>query len=79
MVLGGALAEAEPLVAAVRGVLYERCLPMATSELTITAATSGADAGLLGAGHAAVRELAAGGRPMPLAGAAARCPLPTAP
>ncbi|MGX1675641.1 hypothetical protein [Streptomyces sp. NPDC055400] len=31
--LGGALAAAEPLVVAVRGVLYERCLPLATSDL----------------------------------------------
>ncbi|GAA1091110.1 MULTISPECIES: ROK family transcriptional regulator [Streptomyces violaceusniger group] len=72
VVLAGALAEAEPLVAAVRGMLYERCLPMATSELTITAATSGADAGLLGAGHAALRELAPGSRPVPMAPAAPR-------
>ncbi|MFK8844546.1 ROK family protein [Streptomyces sp. Ac-502] len=61
VVLGGALAAAEPLVAAVRGVLYERCLPMATSELAIVAASCGPDAGLLGAGHAALRELAAEG------------------
>ncbi|MDJ1132458.1 ROK family transcriptional regulator, partial [Streptomyces iconiensis] len=59
VVLGGALAEAEPLVAAVRGMLYERCLPMTTSDLTIAASVSGPDAGLLGAGHAALRELTA--------------------
>ncbi|RCG19825.1 ROK family transcriptional regulator [Streptomyces diacarni] len=58
VVLGGALAEAEPLVAAVRGMLYERCLPMTTSDLVITASATGPDAGLLGAGHAALRELA---------------------
>ncbi|GAA2099572.1 ROK family protein [Streptomyces albiaxialis] len=57
VLLGGALAEAEPLVAAVRAMLYERCLPMATGDLTIEAASSGPDAGLLGAGHAALREL----------------------
>ncbi|MFI9045308.1 ROK family protein [Streptomyces sp. NPDC053427] len=57
VILGGALSGAEPLVAAVRGMLYERCLPMATSELTIKAAVCGPDAGLLGAGHAALREL----------------------
>ncbi|UQA91744.1 ROK family transcriptional regulator [Streptomyces halobius] len=60
VILGGALSGAEPLVAAVRGMLYERCLPMATRELTIDAAAFGPDAGLLGAGHAALRELAAG-------------------
>ncbi|MDC7335967.1 hypothetical protein PQR15_04805 [Streptomyces lydicus] len=31
-----------------RGTLYERCLPMATSELAIDAAVHGPDAGLLG-------------------------------
>ncbi|MGI5466549.1 ROK family protein [Streptomyces sp. CA-132043] len=58
VVLGGALSGAEPLVAAVRGVLYERCLPMATSELAITAATGGPDAGLTGAGLAALQSAA---------------------
>ncbi|MFI0259084.1 ROK family protein [Streptomyces sp. NPDC017056] len=65
VILGGALSAAEPLVAAVRGVLYERCPPMATSELAIAAAGCGPDAGLLGAGHAALRELVAdGGLPL---------------
>lgn len=50
VVLGGAMATAEPLVAAVRGVLYERCLPLATADLEITTTVTGADAGLLGAG-----------------------------
>ncbi|MGW8400150.1 ROK family protein [Streptomyces lydicus] len=62
VVVGGALAAAQPLVAAVRGTLYERCLPMATSELAIDAAVHGPDAGLLGAGHAVLR-LAAGTAP----------------
>lgn len=56
VVLGGALAAAEPLVAAVRGVLYERCLPMATAGLEITTTVSGRDAGLLGAGLTALRD-----------------------
>ncbi|MEV0369076.1 ROK family transcriptional regulator [Streptomyces sp. NPDC050636] len=69
VILGGALSGAEPLVAAVRGMLYERCLPMATRELTIDAAAGGPDAGLLGAGHAALRELAAAdGLRAPVAG-----------
>ncbi|MGG7570414.1 ROK family protein [Streptomyces sirii] len=59
VVLGGALAGAQPLVAAVRGTLYERCLPMATSELTIDAAACGPDAGLLGAGRSVLRRTAA--------------------
>ncbi|WP_055534461.1 ROK family transcriptional regulator, partial [Streptomyces alboniger] len=43
--LGGVLATAEPLVAAVRGVLYERCLPLATADLEITTTVTGVDAG----------------------------------
>jgi predicted NBD/HSP70 family sugar kinase len=56
VVLGGALAAAEPLVAAVRGVLYERCLPLATADLEITTTVTGPDAGLLGAGLTALRH-----------------------
>ncbi|MFE6402859.1 ROK family transcriptional regulator [Streptomyces alboflavus] len=54
--LGGALATAEPLVAAVRGVLYERCLPVCTADLEITTTVTGPDAGLLGAGLTALRR-----------------------
>ncbi|MGB8945625.1 MAG: ROK family protein, partial [Streptomyces sp.] len=54
--LGGVLATAEPLVAAVRGVLYERCLPLATADLEITTTVTGRDAGLLGAGLTALRQ-----------------------
>ncbi|MYW63031.1 ROK family protein [Streptomyces sp. SID8379] len=54
--LGGVLATAEPLVAAVRGVLYERCLPLATADLEITTTSAGADAGLLGAGLTALHH-----------------------
>ncbi|MGW0736859.1 ROK family transcriptional regulator [Streptomyces sp. NPDC002851] len=54
--LGGALSTAEPLVAAVRGVLYERCLPLATADLEITTTVTGRDAGLLGAGLTALRR-----------------------
>ncbi|MEU7580924.1 ROK family transcriptional regulator [Streptomyces sp. NPDC041068] len=56
VVLGGVLATAEPLVAAVRGVLYERCLPVATADLEITTTVTGPDAGLLGAGLTALRH-----------------------
>lgn len=65
VVLGGALSRAEPLVAAVRGVLYEQCLPMATSDLSIVASSCGPDVGLLGVGHAALRELSAQGGLLP--------------
>ncbi|MFD7105088.1 ROK family transcriptional regulator [Streptomyces celluloflavus] len=68
VILGGALSGAEPLVAAVRGMLYERCLPMATRDLVIDAATCGPDAGLLGAGHAALRASAAADGLLPAAG-----------
>lgn len=54
--IGGILATAEPLVAAVRGVLYERCLPLASAELEITPTVTGRDAGLLGAGLTALRQ-----------------------
>ncbi|NDZ85045.1 ROK family protein, partial [Streptomyces sp. SID10115] len=54
--LGGVLATAEPLVAAVRGVLYERCLPLATADLEITTTVTGVDAGLLGAGLTALSK-----------------------
>ncbi|MCA1219328.1 ROK family protein [Streptomyces sp. 8L] len=56
VILGGALAAAEPLVASVRGVLYERCLPMATAGLEITTTVTGRDAGLLGAGLTVLRQ-----------------------
>ncbi|MEB8341484.1 ROK family transcriptional regulator [Streptomyces endophyticus] len=54
--IGGVLATAEPLVAAIRGVLYERCLPLATADLEITTTAAGRDAGLLGAGLTALHQ-----------------------
>ncbi|QKW06105.1 ROK family transcriptional regulator [Streptomyces sp. NA04227] len=65
VVLGGALATAEPLVAAVRGVLYERCLPLATAELDITTTLTGPDAGLLGAGLTALDQALPTGHALP--------------
>jgi predicted NBD/HSP70 family sugar kinase len=50
LLIGGALAGAESLVAAVRAAIYERCMPLANESLEITTVSSGADAGLLGAG-----------------------------
>jgi predicted NBD/HSP70 family sugar kinase len=49
IVLGGALAEAAPLLASLRAAIYERCLPMASQAVTITTASAGPDAGLAGA------------------------------
>ncbi|GAA3586592.1 ROK family protein [Amycolatopsis ultiminotia] len=57
VLLGGALSGSEAFVAAVRGALYERCLPLATSELRIDRVRFGADAGLYGAGALALDEV----------------------
>ncbi|WP_067473505.1 ROK family protein [Actinomadura hibisca] len=51
LVIGGSLSEAEPLVATVRGAIYERCLPLATRNLEISTSRAGRDASILGAGH----------------------------
>lgn len=56
VLLGGVLSGSEAFVAAIRGALYERCLPLATSELRIDRVRSGADAGLVGAGVLALEE-----------------------
>lgn len=50
VVLGGVLGGAQPLLAGVRGVIYERCLPLATGSLEIDAAATGPNAGVTGAG-----------------------------
>lgn len=49
--IGGLLADCEPLLASIRGSLYERCLPLATQTLLIERLSSGVDAGILGAGQ----------------------------
>ncbi|MGP4029430.1 ROK family protein [Actinomadura sp. 3N407] len=51
LVIGGSLSGAEPLVATIRGVIYERCLPLATRNLEIATSRAGRDASILGAGH----------------------------
>ncbi|MFD0686272.1 ROK family protein [Actinomadura fibrosa] len=51
LVIGGSLSEAEPLVATIRGAVYERCLPLATRNLEIAVSRAGRDVGILGAGH----------------------------
>ncbi len=51
LVIGGSLSNAEPLVATIRGVIYERCLPLATRNLEIATSRAGRDASILGAGH----------------------------
>jgi predicted NBD/HSP70 family sugar kinase len=51
LVIGGSLSGAEPLVATIRGVIYERCLPLATRNLEIATSRAGRDASILGAGR----------------------------
>ncbi|WP_245681708.1 ROK family protein [Actinomadura kijaniata] len=51
LVIGGSLSGAEPLVATVRGAIYERCLPLATRNLEIATSRAGRNASILGAGH----------------------------
>jgi predicted NBD/HSP70 family sugar kinase len=57
VLLTGRLASIERFVAAVRGTLYERCLPMATQNLEVAVASAGADAGPLGAGMLALQQV----------------------
>jgi predicted NBD/HSP70 family sugar kinase len=57
VLLTGRLASIEPFVAAVRGALYERCLPMATQNLEVGVARAGADAASLGAGMLALHQV----------------------
>jgi predicted NBD/HSP70 family sugar kinase len=54
VLLTGSLATIEPFVAAVRGALYERCLPIATQNLEVAVASAGAAAGVIGAGQLAL-------------------------
>jgi predicted NBD/HSP70 family sugar kinase len=57
VLLTGRLASIEPFVAAIRGALYERCLPMATQNLEVAVASAGVDAGPLGAGQLALHQV----------------------
>ncbi|WP_323374012.1 ROK family transcriptional regulator [Plantactinospora alkalitolerans] len=56
--IGGLLADCEPLLASVRSVLYERCLPLATQTLLIERLGTGADVGILGAGQLVIDRVA---------------------
>ena len=57
VLLGGVLSGSEAFVAAVRGALYERCLPLATRELRIERVRSGANSGLYGASAIVLDEV----------------------
>lgn len=63
--LGGALSTLEPFVAIVRSQLYDGCHPLVTQKLVIMPATTGPEAGLIGAGRLilehVVRERAGSG------------------
>lgn len=48
VVLAGSLSTADVFVAAARGVLYDRCLPLATRHLEIGRSVTGPDGGLVG-------------------------------
>jgi predicted NBD/HSP70 family sugar kinase len=54
--LGGAFSAVEPFVAAVRGQLYDSCHPLATRRIVIEATDTSRDAGVVGAGHLAMKE-----------------------
>ncbi|MGR6915614.1 ROK family transcriptional regulator [[Actinomadura] parvosata] len=51
VVIGGALSSLDVYVAAVKGMLYERCLPPLTQALSIEASIAGPDAALIGLGR----------------------------
>lgn len=57
VVLGGALSQVEPYVAAIRSQLYEGCHPLATKNLTIEPSIAGSHAGMIGVGVLCLREL----------------------
>lgn len=57
VVIGGALSSLDVYVAAVKGMLYERCLPPLTQSLSIEASVAGPDAALIGLSHL-IRETA---------------------
>ncbi len=62
IVLGGTLAQAhEHLMAGIRELVNQRCLPLATRKLEIVAARSGDRAGVLGAARLVIEERLAGG------------------
>jgi hypothetical protein len=62
-VIGGEMAEArEPLLAGIRETIYQRSLPLATRELTITTSRLGRRAGLVGAATVAIEHALSPGR-----------------
>ncbi|WP_248962688.1 ROK family transcriptional regulator [Sphaerisporangium perillae] len=61
VVIGGSLSAAEQLIAAIRGAVYERCLPLATRDLRIDVTRAGPNAAILGAGSLLLDVVLSGG------------------
>jgi predicted NBD/HSP70 family sugar kinase len=59
LVVGGQLSRAQPFVASIRSMLYERCLPMATDTLRILTSQVGPLAGVIGGAHRMIEHLLA--------------------
>ena len=60
IVIGGSMADAgEHLIAGMREVVYSRSTPLATQNLAIVQARTGADAGVIGAGIMAIDHVLA--------------------
>ncbi|MDO4784121.1 MAG: ROK family protein [Propionibacteriaceae bacterium] len=60
IIIGGGLSPSDAFVAAVRGALYDRCLPMCTQGLLIEASAAGPDAAVIGLGELARHPLRLG-------------------
>jgi predicted NBD/HSP70 family sugar kinase len=58
LVIGGSLSAADPLIASLRAAIYERCLPMASEAVRITAVSDGPEAGVTGAAWLILDHLA---------------------
>jgi len=58
LVIGGSLSAADPLIASLRAAIYERCLPMASEAVRITAVSDGLEAGVTGAAWLILDHLA---------------------
>jgi predicted NBD/HSP70 family sugar kinase len=59
LVVGGQLSRAQPFMASIRSMLYERCLPMATETLQILTSQTGPLAGVTGGAHRMIEYLLA--------------------
>lgn len=69
VVLGGAMSASAPLVAAIRGELFSRCLPIAADDLDVRAAHDPEGAGIRGAIYLIIEEVLSAARVETLAAA----------